>query len=55
MFPGCTVPPDSKKTKLDRSDQKASPSGDRKTGVVLVPHYAWKCVPAAIYQGVDIL
>ena len=37
MFSGCTVPPDSKETKLGRSDQEASPSADKNLGVVLVP------------------
>ena len=30
------------------------PSADKNTGIVLVPCHAWKCVPAAIYSGVDI-
>ena len=34
---GCTVPPDSKETKLGSSDQEASPSAGKNTGVVLVP------------------
>ena len=40
MFSGCTVPPDrldSKETELRSSDQEASPSADKNTGVVLVP------------------
>ena len=37
MFSGCTVPPDSKETKLGSSGQEASPTGDKNTGVVLVP------------------
>ena len=37
MFSGCTVPPDSKETKLGSSDQEASPSAGKNTGVVLVP------------------
>ena len=36
-FSGCTVPPDSKETELRRSDQMASPSTGKNTGVVLVP------------------
>lgn len=54
MFPGYTVLPDGKKTKLGGSDWKASPSGDRKTGVVLMPQCSWKYVLVAIYQGLDI-
>ena len=34
---GCTVPPDSKDTKLASSDQEASPSAGKNTGIVLVP------------------
>ena len=37
MFSGYTVLPDSKKTELGSSDQKASPSAGKNTGVVLVP------------------
>ena len=54
MFSGCTVPPDSKETKLGSSDQEASPSAGKNTRVVLVPFRAWKCVPTAISGGVDI-
>ena len=54
MFSGCTVPSDSKETKLGSSDQEASPSAGKYTGVVLVPCCAWKCVPTAISVGVDI-
>ena len=32
MFPGCTVPPDSKETELESSDQEASPSAGKNTG-----------------------
>ena len=35
---GCTVPSDSKETELESSDQEASPSAGRNTGVVLVPY-----------------
>ena len=55
MFSGCTVPPDSKETKLGSSDQEASPSAVENTGIVLVPCRAWKCVPTAISGGVDNL
>ena len=54
MFSGCTVPSDSKETKLGSSDQEASPSAGKYTGVVLVPGCAWKCVPTALSGGVDI-
>ena len=46
--------PDSKETKLESSHQEASPSAGKNTGIVLVPCYAWKCVPRAISGGVDI-
>ena len=51
MFSGLTAPLDSKETKLGSSDQEASPSASKNTGIVLVP---WKCVPTAISGGVDI-
>ena len=54
VFSGCTVPPDSKETELGSSDQEASPSAGKNTGVVLVPCRAWKCVPTAISGGADI-
>ena len=54
MFSGCTVPPDSKEAELGSSDQEASPSAGKNTGVVLVPWRVWKCVTAAISGGVDI-
>ena len=50
----CTVPPDSKKTKLGKRDQETSPSAGKNTGVYLVPCRAWKCVPTAISVDVDI-
>ena len=53
MLSGCTVPPDSKETEPGSSDQEASPSAGKITGVVLVPCRAWKCVPTAISAGVD--
>ena len=52
MFSGCTVLPGSKDTKLGSSDQEASPSAGKNTGVVLVPcsrteghpySYFWVC------------
>ena len=51
MFSGCT---NSKETKLENSDQEASPSAGKNTGIVLVPYCAWKCVPTAISCGMDI-
>ena len=48
------MPPDSKETELGSSDQEASPSVGKNTGIVLVPCRAWKCVPTAISGGVDI-
>ena len=48
------MPPDSKETQLGSSNQEASPSADKNTGVVLVPCCTWKCVPTAISGGVDI-
>ena len=40
--------PGSKDTKLGSSNQEASPSEGKNTGVVLVPCHAWKCDPTAI-------
>ena len=54
MFSGCTVLSDSKETELGSSDQEASPSAGKNTGIVLVPCCTWKCVPTAISGGVDI-
>ena len=45
MLSGCTVLPDSKDTKLGSSNQEASPSAGKNSGIVLVPWHAWKCVP----------
>ena len=50
MFSGCTVLPDSKETELGSSNQEASPSAGKNTGIVLVPCRAWKCVPTAISE-----
>ena len=47
------MPPDSKETEPGSSDQEASPSAGKITGVVLVPCRAWKCVPTAISACVD--
>ena len=46
--------PDSKEIELRSSDQEASPSADKNTGIVLVPCCTWKCVPTVISGGVDI-
>ena len=54
MLSGCIVLPDSKETELGSSDQEASSSADKNTGGVLVSCCAWKCVPAAISDGVNI-
>ena len=54
MFSGCTVPPDSKETKLGSSDQDAPSSAGKNTGTVLVPCRPWKYVPTAVSGGVDI-
>ena len=54
VFSGCTVLPDSKETELWSSDQEASPSANKNTRIVLVPCHTWKCVPKAIFCGVDI-
>ena len=54
MFSGCTVPHDSKETRLGSSGQEASPTGDKNTGVVLVPCRTWKYVPTAISGSADI-
>ena len=36
VFSGCTVLPDSKETKLESTDQEASPSAGKSTGIFLV-------------------
>ena len=48
------MPPDSKETELGSSDQQASPSVGKNTGIVLVPCHAWMYDPIAISGGVDI-
>ena len=48
------MPPDTKEAKLGSSDQEASPSAGKTTGIVLVPCCTWKCVLSAISGGVDI-
>ena len=54
MFSGCTVPPDSKETELGSSNQNASPSAGKNTGVVLVPCSRTEMRPTAISGGADI-
>ena len=54
MFSGSTVLADSKETEVGSSDQEASPSAGRNTGIVLVPCCTWKCVPTEIYGGKNI-
>ena len=46
--------PDSKETELGSTDQQASPSAGKNTGIVLVSCCAGKCVPTAISDGGDI-
>ena len=48
------MPPNSKETELGSSDQQASPSAGKNTGIVLVTFRAWKCDPTAISSGADI-
>ena len=48
------MPPDSKETELGSSDQEASPSASKNTGVVLVPCSCMEVHPTAISNGVDI-
>ena len=52
VFSGCTLPPDSKETKLRSSNQEASPSAGKNTVVVLMLCCTWKCVRTAILSGV---
>ena len=46
--------PDSKEIKLKSSNQGASPRKNKNARIVLVPCYAWNCVPMAIFGGVGI-
>ena len=48
------MPPDSKKTELGSSDQEASPSAGKNTGIILVLCCTFRCLPTAISGGVDI-
>ena len=54
MLSGCTVPADRKETKLGSSNQEASPSESKNTGIVLVPCCTGKCGCTAISGGVNI-
>ena len=54
MLLSCNVPPDGKEADVGSSDQVASPSSGKNTGVVLLPCCAWKCLPTAISSGMDI-
>ena len=46
--------PDSKVTKLGSSNQEASPSAGKNTGVVLVACLSWKCFVTTISGGFDV-
>ena len=50
MFSGCTVPPDNKETELGCSDQEASPSAGKNTGVVLVPFSRMEVRPYSYFR-----
>ena len=54
MFSGCTLPPDSKKTKLGSSDQEASPSTEKNIRVVSVPCSRMEVCPTTISGHVNI-
>ena len=49
-FSGSTVPPDIKETELGSSDQEASPSAGKNTGVVLVPCSRMEVRPYSYFQ-----
>ena len=46
--------PNNKESELGRSNQEASLSASKNTGIVLMPCCAWQCLPTAISGGVDI-
>ena len=48
-FSGCTVLPDSKETKLGSSDQEASPSVGKETGVVSVSCLSMEVCPYSYF------
>ena len=50
VFSGCTVPSDSKETEVGSSDQEASPSAGKNTGVVLVPCSRMEVRPYSFFR-----
>ena len=54
MFTGCTALPDSKATEFGSSNQEASPSAGKNTGVILVSCCTYKSDPTGISSGMDI-
>ena len=48
------MPPDSKKIELGSSNQVASSSAGKNTGVILVPYRTYKCVTTAISSDLGI-
>ena len=54
MFSGFTVSTDSKDTELGSSDQEASSSAGKNTGVVLVPCSCMEVCPHRYFWCVDI-
>ena len=48
------MPPNSKETELESSNQEASPSAGKNIKIVLVPCCTWKCVLATTSGGVNI-
>ena len=50
VFSGCAVPPDSKETELGSSNQEASPSAVKNTGVVLVPCLHIEVLPNSYFS-----
>ena len=55
VFFSCSVLPYSIETELISSNQEASPSAGRNTGIVSVPCCAWKRIPSTVSGGVDML
>ena len=50
MFSGGTVPPDSKEIELGSSNQEASPSAGKNTGVVLVSCWGMEVRPYSYFR-----
>ena len=50
VFSGCTVPPDSKETELESSDQQASSSAAKNIGEVFVPCSCMEVRPYSYFQ-----